>query len=104
VPGITIPPRRPRTRPVFHNYVIMARDRDRLVRFLHVRGVEAKIHYPVPVHLQPAARFLKHGEGDFPRTERQSKTILTLPAHQHLSTEEVDWMIRQMESFGREGP
>jgi dTDP-4-amino-4,6-dideoxygalactose transaminase len=79
--------------------VIETRDRDGLLRFLVERGIEAKVHYPVPVHLQPAARGLGYGVGDFPVCERQAREILTLPAHQFLSDDEVDCMIASVRRF-----
>jgi dTDP-4-amino-4,6-dideoxygalactose transaminase len=48
------------------------------------QGVETAIHYPVPIHLQPAASHLGYSKGDFPVTETQSERILTLPIHQYL--------------------
>ena len=63
------------------------------------RGVEAKVHYPVPLHLQPAARDLGYARGDFPVCEQQAEEIITLPAHQHLSDGEVDYVIEQVRVF-----
>ncbi|HET7874921.1 MAG TPA: DegT/DnrJ/EryC1/StrS family aminotransferase [Methylomirabilota bacterium] len=94
-PEITIPPRRPGVRHAYLTYVVQARDRDGLVRFLLERGVEAKVHYPVPVHLQPAAKDLGYKLGDFPVCERQAREIVTLPAHQHLTPAELDYVIEQ---------
>lgn len=96
---ITIPPRRPGARHVYQTYVVQARDRDALVRFLNERGVEAKIHYPVPVHLQPAAKELGHKPGDFPVCEAQAREIVTLPSHQFLTDEEIDYVIQQVREF-----
>ena len=61
--------------------------------------MEAKIHYPVPLHLQPASRRLGYKAGDFPKAEAQAKTTITLPVHQHLTAEELDYMIRCVEEF-----
>lgn len=96
---ITIPPRRPGVRHVYLTYVIQARDRDGLVRFLAERGIEAKVHYPVPLHLQPAARDLGYRAGAFPVAERQAREIVTLPAHQYLSETELDHVIEQVRRF-----
>ncbi len=96
---ITIPPRRPSVRHVYQTYVVQAKDRDRLLRFLLERGVEAKVHYPVPVHLQPASRGLGYRPGDFPLCEAQAQEIITLPAHQYLTEEEVDCVIEQVWRF-----
>jgi aminotransferase EvaB len=96
---ITIPPRRRGVRHVYQTYVVQARDRDALVRFLVEHGIEAKIHYPVPVHLQPAAKELGYKPGDFPVCEAQAREIVTLPAHQFLTDAEIDYVITQVQEF-----
>jgi len=73
----------------YHTFVIQAQDRDGLRDHLTRAGVETSIHYPVPIHLQPAARFLGHVEGDFPNTESQAKRILTLPVNQFVTREHI---------------
>jgi dTDP-3-amino-2,3,6-trideoxy-4-keto-D-glucose/dTDP-3-amino-3,4,6-trideoxy-alpha-D-glucose/dTDP-2,6-dideoxy-D-kanosamine transaminase len=98
---VTLPPRRPEVRQVYHNYMLQARDRDRLLVYLHAKGVEAKIHYPIPLHLQPAARHLGYKVGDFPVCERQAKAILTLPIHQHLTDDQLGYMLETIRSFYR---
>lgn len=98
---IRLPPRDPGVREVYHTYVIQARDRDDLLGYLLERGVEAKVHYPVPLHLQPAARHLGYRQGDFPVTESQANSILTLPVHQHLEPAEVDYVIDAVVRFYR---
>lgn len=96
---IDIPVRRPGVTHVFHLYVLRVQRRDELFEYLNEQGVEAKIHYPIPLHLQPAARSLGYQEGDFPVTEEHSRVAITLPAHQHLSDDEVDYVIEQVGEF-----
>jgi dTDP-4-amino-4,6-dideoxygalactose transaminase len=96
---ITIPERHPNKRYVYHLYMVMARDRDKLLSFLIESGIEAKVHYPIPLHLQPAADYLGYKEGDFPVTEAQCKSIITLPVHQHLEEEQVDYIIGKVKEF-----
>ena len=96
---ITIPPRKPNIKQVYHTYVIHAKDRDALLKHLLDSGVDAKVHYPIPVHLQKAAEYLGYKEGDFPVCESHCKTIITFPVHQHLSNEDIDYMIEQVHSF-----
>jgi hypothetical protein len=100
-PDIVVPPRPANVRHVFHLYMVEARDRDGLLRHLVERGVEAKVHYPIPLHLQPAARIFDYKRGDFPITERQAGRILTLPVHQHLTEEQVDYMIDTVRAYYR---
>ncbi|MDX6770463.1 MAG: DegT/DnrJ/EryC1/StrS family aminotransferase [Elusimicrobiota bacterium] len=99
--GVTVPARRPGVRHVFHLYMLKARRRDELLAFLHERGVEAKVHYPVPVHLQPAAKELGYGPGSFPVCEADCKALITLPAHQHLTEDELAWTIESVKAFYR---
>ncbi len=96
---VTLPPRPENVRQVYHNYMFQARDRDGLLAHLLDNGVEAKIHYPIPLHLQKAARRLGYEAGDFPVTERQAKTIITLPVHQHLTDDQISYMIETIRRF-----
>ena len=68
----------------YHTFVIQCEKRDALQRYLMAHGIETAIHYPVPIHLQPAASYLGYIKGDFPVTEAQSQRILTLPIHPYL--------------------
>ena len=79
--------------------MIRVRLRNELLAYLNGNGVEAKVHYPLPVHLQEAAKYLGYKEGDFPVSEEDSRTIITLPLHQHLSADEIDYTIEQVLSF-----
>jgi dTDP-4-amino-4,6-dideoxygalactose transaminase len=96
---IRIPKRRPNVRHVFHLYVIRVKRRDELLAYLNKNGVEAKVHYPIPVHLQKAAQYLGYKENDFPVSEEDSRTIITLPAHQHLTSDEIEYVIEQVRLF-----
>ena len=69
----------------YHTFIVQVSQRDKLVHSLEENGIQTAIHYPIPIHLQPAARPLGYSLGDFPETEKQSKSILTLPIHQFLS-------------------
>ena len=77
----------------YHTFVIQAEKRDELKTFLMNQGIEAAIHYATPIHLQPAAKDLGYNIGDFPETEKQAGTILTLPINQSLSKDEVQSII-----------
>jgi dTDP-4-amino-4,6-dideoxygalactose transaminase len=73
----------------FHLFVIQVGRRDALRDFLAKRGITTAIHYPVPIHLQPAAAGLGYGQGAFPECERQASRILSLPIHQFLRPEDI---------------
>jgi dTDP-4-amino-4,6-dideoxygalactose transaminase len=98
---ITIPERKPGRRYVFHLYMLMVENRDGLLAFLVKSGIEAKVHYPIPLHLQEAARDLGYKAGDFPVAEGQAGSIITLPVHQHLDEKQVDFMIQKVRAFYR---
>lgn len=98
-PAVQIPPRRPGIRHVYHLYMLRVKQRDALLAFLNRRGVEAKIHYPTPLHLQPAAAGLGYRRGDFPVCEADCEQIITLPVHQHLSQEELEYTVAQIQQF-----
>lgn len=76
----------------YHTFVIQVDARDSLRGWLLERGVETAIHYPVPIHLQPPARALGYHPGDLPETEKQAQRILSLPIHQFLSRDDVEWV------------
>jgi dTDP-4-amino-4,6-dideoxygalactose transaminase len=98
---IQIPPRRPNVKQVYHTYVIRVKDRDKLYKYLLAQGIEAKIHYPIPLHLQQAAAGLGYKEGDFPLCESDCRTIITLPVHQHLEPDQMDYVIDCIRKFYR---
>ncbi len=96
---IDIPTRRPDVRHVYHLYVLRVKKRDELLTYLNHEGIEAKVHYPIPAHLQKAARYLGYKEGDFPISEEHSCAAITLPAHQHLTEDEIDYVIEHVKHF-----
>ena len=96
---IQLPLRRSDVRRVFHLYIIETDDRDELLKYLIEQGVEAKIHYPIPLFLQKGLAHLGYKPGDFPETERQADRILTLPVDQHLNPEQIDYVIRVVRDF-----
>lgn len=98
-PWVRVPPRKPGIRHVFHLYMIRVERRDELLGFLRERGVEAKVHYPLPVHLHKAAEPLGYRRGDFPVAESDCACILSLPAHPYLTDEEVGYMVEQVALF-----
>ncbi len=96
---ITVPARRKNGRYVYHLYIIQAKKRDELLAHLIKNGIEAKVHYPFPLHLQECSKHLGYKKGDFPIAENQAKNIITLPVHQHLTDEAVQYTIDQITQF-----
>ncbi len=100
MPGdIALPPRRPEVRRVFHLYQVYARERDQLYQYLLEKGIEAKIHYPIPLPLQRGLAHLGYRPGDFPETERQAASLITFPVDQHLTLEEIHTVISTVREF-----
>ena len=85
--------------PVYHIYVIKVKDRDKLQSFLIDKNIDAKVHYPIPMHLQPASKFLNYKEGDFPKAEDTCKNVLSLPVHEFISKSECDYVINSIKEF-----
>lgn len=96
---VVIPPRKPNIKQVFHTYVIQAADREGLLNYLEEQGIEAKVHYPIPLHLQPAAAYLGYKAGDFPVCEQHCRTIISLPVHQYLTPCQMDWVISHIRKY-----
>ena len=83
--GLITPTECPWARHVYHIYAVRTSSRDALQRTLHANGVQSGIHYPVPVHLQPAYADLGYRAGQFPQAERAAAEVLSLPMYPELS-------------------
>ena len=83
----------------YHTFVVQIKKRDQLKSFLLKKGVETSIHYPIPIHLQPASKIFGYKKGDFKIAENQSKEILTLPINENLSKLEVVKISNLINSF-----
>jgi len=97
---LMLPKRRTDSTHVFHQYVIRVAERDVLRDWLHAAGIGTGIHYPLPVHLQPAYRGrLATGPSGLGVTERAVRQILSLPMYPQMSEEMIDRIITQIEGF-----
>lgn len=88
--------------PVFHLYVVQcesAQRRDDLLAYLKEQGIQAGIHYPVPLHLQPALSPFGYKAGDFPVSEQASQTILSLPIYPGMTHEQQNEVVAKVSSF-----
>ena len=97
--GITIPPRPKNYKIVFHLYVVFAKNREKLLKFCHSKGIEAKVHYPKPMYLQESLKNLNHKKGDFPITDEHTKKIITFPCDQHLNKKQINFIIKIVKDF-----
>jgi dTDP-4-amino-4,6-dideoxygalactose transaminase len=84
------PAERPDVRHVYHIYAVRLPQRDAWRAALSAAGVQTGIHYPIPVHLQPAYRDLGHARGDFPVAERLAAEVLSLPMFPELTSSQLD--------------
>ncbi len=84
---------------VFHLYNFLAENRNELVNFLKNSQIDAKIHYPTPIHLQPASKALGYKKGDFPNAEFISERIISLPVHEYISDSQIDFIATKIEEF-----
>jgi dTDP-4-amino-4,6-dideoxygalactose transaminase len=83
----------------WHLYVVRSGRRDELLAHCRAAGVEAGVHYPVPLHLQPAWRHLGYARGDLPASEAWAAECLSLPLYPELSEEQQDRVIAAVRAF-----
>jgi dTDP-4-amino-4,6-dideoxygalactose transaminase len=96
---VTVPQEMSYGQHVYHLYVVQSVQRDALQAFLKERGVGTLIHYPVPIHLQPAYRGRLGDVGSFPETEHAAREILSLPMFPELSESEVRQVAKVVREF-----
>jgi aminotransferase EvaB len=98
---VKIPPRNPRVVHSFVTYQVLAERRDDLVKHCVANGVECKVHYPIPLYCQEGLRGLGHRPGDFPVTDRQAQSTVTLPVHQYLTPDQLGVVVKTVRQFYR---
>jgi dTDP-4-amino-4,6-dideoxygalactose transaminase len=86
-------------KPVYHTFVIQAEKRGELIKYLEQKGIGTRVHYPIPIHLQEAARVYGYKKGDFPVCEKQSEMILSLPVYQDLTEEDLFYVSDHVNRF-----
>ena len=96
---VTIPVALPNNQHVYHLYAIQSEYRDALRRWLDSHGIQTGIHYPVPIHLQPAYAHLGHGPGDFPVSERYAARTLSLPMYAELTDDQIEYVADAVKHF-----
>jgi dTDP-4-amino-4,6-dideoxygalactose transaminase len=97
--GVILPYVAPSADPVWHLYVIRTSDRDAMVAELTRRGIGAGVHYPVPLHLQPAYADLGYKVGSLPVTEAVAATCLSLPLYPELSDGQQEQVVTAVHHF-----
>ncbi len=87
---------------VFHLYEFRVKNfklRDKLLNFLTKHKIDAKIHYPVPMHMQPAAKKYKYKKGDFPNAEKIANSTISLPVHEFLNDSQLKYIVQKIKKF-----
>jgi len=99
VDGIQIPAEADYAKHVYHIYPILVKNRDALIAYLEGQGVSCGIHYPVPVHLTEAYRFLSCKKGDFPESEKSAAHVLSLPMYPELTDNQIQYVVNSVIAF-----
>jgi dTDP-4-amino-4,6-dideoxygalactose transaminase len=93
----------PGCEPSYHLYVVRVEKRDELRKFLDGEGIDSGIHYPVPVHTQPAFAHLGYAKDDFPNAELLAEEIVSLPMAPHLTDGEAERVVEACSKFATAG-
>ncbi len=89
---------------VYHQYTIRVTRREQLQKFLKEKGVPTMVYYPMPLHLQPAFKYLNYKAGDFPEAECATKEVLSLPIFPELKRKEQELVVKAIKEFyGKKG-
>ncbi len=99
IPGVTIPVEADFAVSVYHLYVILVEDRDRLQKLLGDKGIATGLHYPLPLHLQKAYTSFGFKEGAFPVTENVAGRLLSLPMYPQLSKKQIEYVADAIKEF-----
>lgn len=96
---VRVPEDKPHEYAVYHTFVVQAERRDELQRYLQARGIETKVHYPIPIHLQDAAKGLGYHRSAFPVTEKLTQRILSLPIYPELTEAQRNEVVHAIHAF-----
>jgi dTDP-4-amino-4,6-dideoxygalactose transaminase len=97
--GVGLPSEAADARSAWHLYVIRVGHRDALREHLASRGISTGVHYPIPIHLQPAYQDLGHKAGDFPISESCARSILSLPMYAELVRRQIELVAEAIREF-----
>ena len=84
---------------VFHLYHVFCKKQKQLVAYLNKKGIDAKIHYPIPVHKQPAAKNFVHKNMGLVNTDKQVKRIISLPVHEYIKNKDLIFIVDAIKNF-----
>tara|TARA_B100000315_G_scaffold258711_1_gene311814 strand:- start:767 stop:1864 length:1098 start_codon:yes stop_codon:yes gene_type:complete len=96
---IFIPKEDPKVFNTYHTFVIQAENRNNLKKYLEKKGILTSIHYPIPIHLQPAYKKLFNKKVVLKKTELQSKKIITLPVNRFITERQIKYISKMVNNF-----
>jgi len=100
VGDMELPPKENKSeKPVYHQFVVQTKYRDKLKKYLDQKGIETAIHYPTPIHLQKAYTHLGYKKSSLPVAEQLSKSVLSLPIFAGLREQEIDAICDAIKNF-----
>ena len=94
---VSVPKERLHEKCVYHRYIVTTPERSQLQTYLEARGVETKVNYPIPLHLQQASQGYK--KGDFPVAERLAENILSLPIYAEMTDAQVEIVVAEVKNY-----
>jgi len=98
--GLKIPYLAPYNIHIYHQYVLRLKGAsDKLIAHLNKKGVDARVYYPIPLHLQKCFRNLGYKKGDFPESEKAARNIVAIPVYPDLTGEEMRYIISSIKEF-----
>ncbi len=95
---IEIPERYKNQKIVYHLYMVYAKNRNNLYNYCIKKGIESKIHYPIPIYKQKALKKIS-GNQKYPNTDFQSKNLISFPCDQHLTKKQLNYIIKTVNDF-----
>ena len=99
VGDLTLPAVQPHNDSSYHLYVVRTKYRNELKTYLNSNGIQAQIHYPIPIHMQDVYADLALGRGSFPIAELLAEEILSLPIHSDITNEDLDYVVTCIKEF-----
>jgi dTDP-4-amino-4,6-dideoxygalactose transaminase len=99
VEGVITPKVAEHAESVWHLYIIQIESRDELRAFLGERNIATGLHYPTPIHLQPAYQSLGYTKGDFPVSEQYTQRLVSLPMYAEMTAEHITYVVESIKEF-----
>ncbi len=93
VPGIKTPVTRNFSNHIYHQFTLLADNRDKMMGYLKEKGVGTAVHYPIPLHLQQCFAYMGEGVGSYPIAEAIAKKIFSIPVYPELTADEIQYII-----------